>query len=233
MKNLLPSLVVALAVVSANSAAGTRAATQFSFHPRRRSRHTASRLLRQQLLPDTQPRSPCARWPAFHRRVFRLPGLLTDPRRADDGPVPGRTRVTDFIAGGQFPFNRLQQPEWQKFLPLSATTLAEELAARGYVTALFGKWHLARATSRPKASPRDPTGRASPSTSSPTNRRRPTIPSAMPTASRPSPRAPSTFSSAIAIGRSSSNSRTTPSTRPSWPRVRSWTNTAPARQRTP
>ncbi|HUR59527.1 MAG TPA: sulfatase, partial [Opitutaceae bacterium] len=60
------------------------------------------------------------------------------------GKYPARTHVTDFIAGNDFPFARLKQPEWQKFLPLSERTLAEELSDRGYVTALFGKWHLAR-----------------------------------------------------------------------------------------
>ena len=61
------------------------------------------------------------------------------------GQYPARTRVTDFIPGAPFPFARLTQPDWQRFLPLSAITMAEELGARGYATALFGKWHLARA----------------------------------------------------------------------------------------
>ncbi|MSU24973.1 MAG: DUF4976 domain-containing protein [Opitutus sp.] len=65
------------------------------------------------------------------------------------GQYPARTRVTDFIAGNLFPFARLTQPDWQKFLPLSASTIAEELVARGYATALFGKWHLARAYTGP------------------------------------------------------------------------------------
>jgi arylsulfatase A-like enzyme len=60
------------------------------------------------------------------------------------GQYPARTRITDFISGNPYPFQRLKQPEWQKFLPLSASTIAEELAARGYATAHFGKWHLAR-----------------------------------------------------------------------------------------
>lgn len=60
------------------------------------------------------------------------------------GKYPARTHITDFIAGGSFPWARLNQPEWQKFLPLEETTIAEELAARGYATGLFGKWHLAR-----------------------------------------------------------------------------------------
>ncbi len=67
------------------------------------------------------------------------------------GQYPARTRVTDFIAGGSFPFARLTQPAWQKFLPLSATTLAEEFVARGYATALLGKWHLARAYTGPES----------------------------------------------------------------------------------
>src|SRR5262245_15968033 len=35
------------------------------------------------------------------------------------GKYPARTHVTDFIAGAEFPFARLRQPEWQKFLPLA------------------------------------------------------------------------------------------------------------------
>lgn len=61
------------------------------------------------------------------------------------GQYPARTRITDFIPGGDFPHERLRQPDWTKYLPLSATTLAEDLRERGYATGLFGKWHLARA----------------------------------------------------------------------------------------
>lgn len=60
------------------------------------------------------------------------------------GQYPARTHLTDFIPGASFPRARLAQPDWQKFLPLSATTIAEVLGEHGYVTALFGKWHLAR-----------------------------------------------------------------------------------------
>lgn len=67
------------------------------------------------------------------------------------GQYPARTRVTDFIPGGDFPHERLAQPDWTRHLPLSATTLAEDLRARGYATALLGKWHLARAYSGPES----------------------------------------------------------------------------------
>lgn len=78
---------------------------------------------------------------------------VCSPTRAalTTGQYPARTRVTDFIPGGAFPGARLRQPDWQKFLPLSAVTLPEELAARGYATALFGKWHLARAYLPPES----------------------------------------------------------------------------------
>ena len=72
------------------------------------------------------------------------------------GKYPARTHVTDFIAGAEFPFARLKQPKWQKFLPLSETTIAEELAARGYATALFGKWHLARGYTGAQSIPEGP-----------------------------------------------------------------------------
>lgn len=67
------------------------------------------------------------------------------------GKYPARTHVTNFIPGAPFPKARLNQPEWQKFLPLSEVTIAEELSARGYVTALFGKWHLAKDYFPPKS----------------------------------------------------------------------------------
>ena len=67
------------------------------------------------------------------------------------GKYPARTRVTDFIAGAAFPYAKLRQPDWQKFLPLSETTVAEELKARGYATAIFGKWHLARGYRPPES----------------------------------------------------------------------------------
>ena len=67
------------------------------------------------------------------------------------GQYPARTHVTDYIPGNPFPYARLSHPDWSKFLPLSATTLAEEFIARGYATALFGKWHLAKAYIGPES----------------------------------------------------------------------------------
>lgn len=71
---------------------------------------------------------------------------VCSPTRASlmTGKYPARVRVTDFISGAPYPFAKLRQPDWQKFLPLSEVTIAEELSARGYATAMFGKWHLSK-----------------------------------------------------------------------------------------
>ncbi len=65
------------------------------------------------------------------------------------GKSPARTHITDFISGNPFPYARLLQPKWRKFLPLKEKTIAELLAERGYATALFGKWNLAKGYSPP------------------------------------------------------------------------------------
>jgi uncharacterized sulfatase len=78
---------------------------------------------------------------------------VCSPTRASiqTGDYPARLHLTDFIAGGRFPHERLKQPEWQKFLPLEAYTLGELFKDAGYKTASFGKWHLSIAK-RPRAS---------------------------------------------------------------------------------
>jgi len=60
------------------------------------------------------------------------------------GQDPARLHLTDFIPGNPYPWARLRQPDWRKFLPLERTTIAEILSERGYVTGLVGKWHLAK-----------------------------------------------------------------------------------------
>ncbi|NDC54772.1 MAG: hypothetical protein EBZ74_10940, partial [Planctomycetia bacterium] len=58
------------------------------------------------------------------------------------GQYPARLHITDWIPGHGQPFAKLRPPEWQKFLPLEAVTVAERLQAAGYATASIGKWHL-------------------------------------------------------------------------------------------
>lgn len=67
------------------------------------------------------------------------------------GKSPARTHLTDFISGTPFPFARLNQPKWRRALPLKEKTLAERLTERGYATALFGKWHLAKSYTPPRS----------------------------------------------------------------------------------
>jgi arylsulfatase A-like enzyme len=66
------------------------------------------------------------------------------------GQYPARLHITDWIAGHERPFAKLRIPDWQKFLPLEAVTVAERLAAAGYATANIGKWHLGDAPYSPE-----------------------------------------------------------------------------------
>jgi len=83
---------------------------------------------------------------------------VCSPTRASlmTGKYPARLHITDFIAGGDFPHERLRQPNWQKFLPLEEFTVAELFKKCGYVTASFGKWHLSTAKLPPASAPYDP-----------------------------------------------------------------------------
>ena len=58
------------------------------------------------------------------------------------GKSPARLRITDFISGTNTATTNLSQPNWTKNLPASELTLAESLAAAGYNTSFFGKWHM-------------------------------------------------------------------------------------------
>jgi len=83
---------------------------------------------------------------------------VCSPTRASimTGKYPARLHLTDFIAGGNFPYERLKQPDWQKFLPLEEETLGELFKSKGYATASFGKWHLSIAKKPPESLPYNP-----------------------------------------------------------------------------
>ena len=78
---------------------------------------------------------------------------VCSPTRASilTGRYPARLHLTDFIAGGSFPYEKLKQPKWQKYLPLEEITIAEVLKTAGYITASFGKWHLSIAKKPPQS----------------------------------------------------------------------------------
>lgn len=83
---------------------------------------------------------------------------VCSPTRASimTGKYPARLHLTDFIAGGSFPYEKYNQPEWQKYLPLEEITIAEVLKTAGYATASFGKWHLSIDKKPPESLPFDP-----------------------------------------------------------------------------
>jgi uncharacterized sulfatase len=83
---------------------------------------------------------------------------VCSPTRASimTGKYPARLHLTDFIAGGKFPYDKYKQPDWQKFLPLEEITVAEVLKTAGYTTASFGKWHLSIDKKPPKSLPYNP-----------------------------------------------------------------------------
>lgn len=69
---------------------------------------------------------------------------VCSPTRASimTGKYPARLHLTDWIAGHQKPYAKMQIPEWTQYLPQSEYTLAEVLKDNGYATAHIGKWHL-------------------------------------------------------------------------------------------
>ena len=83
---------------------------------------------------------------------------VCSPTRASimTGRYPARLHLTDFIAGGSFPYEKYTQPKWQKYLPLEEVTIAEVLKTAGYATASFGKWHLSIDKKPPKSLPFNP-----------------------------------------------------------------------------
>lgn len=83
---------------------------------------------------------------------------VCSPTRASilTGKYPARLHLTDFIAGGRYPHEKLKQPDWQKYLPLEEVTIAEVLKTAGYATASFGKWHLSITKKPPESLPFNP-----------------------------------------------------------------------------
>ena len=58
------------------------------------------------------------------------------------GRYPGRTHLTDWIAGHKKPWAKLSVPDWTMKIAHERITLPEALKEAGYDTAFFGKWHL-------------------------------------------------------------------------------------------
>ena len=83
---------------------------------------------------------------------------VCSPTRASimTGKYPARLHLTDFIAGNPYPFAKLKQPEWIKYLPLEEITIAEVFKKEGYVTGCFGKWHLSTDKNYKPGRPFDP-----------------------------------------------------------------------------
>ena len=58
------------------------------------------------------------------------------------GRYPGRTNITDWIAGHESPFAKLKIPDWQMYMDHDWVLLPEALKKHGYATGFIGKWHL-------------------------------------------------------------------------------------------
>lgn len=69
---------------------------------------------------------------------------VCSPARASilTGKYPARLHLTDYLPGNSYPYARLKTPKQVRALPLREVTIAEMLKPRGYVSGMFGKWHL-------------------------------------------------------------------------------------------
>jgi arylsulfatase A-like enzyme len=70
---------------------------------------------------------------------------ICSPSRAAlmTGKWPARLHLTDYIPGKEWEDKPLVTPKMRQGLPLEESTIPELLHTRGYVSGLFGKWHLA------------------------------------------------------------------------------------------
>ncbi len=84
---------------------------------------------------------------------FYAAAPVCSPTRASilTGLYPARLGLTAHIPGHWRPFEKLAEPPNAQALPRSAGTVAAQLKAAGYATALFGKWHLGGKGSGPSA----------------------------------------------------------------------------------
>ena len=83
---------------------------------------------------------------------------VCSPTRAAlmSGQYPARLHLTDFLKGANPEGRLLQQPDWQKHLPLEITTLGEVFRRNDYKTGHFGKWHLSQEKQPPDSLPFNP-----------------------------------------------------------------------------
>ena len=92
----------------------------------------------------------------FHHAYSAAP--ICSPTRAAlmTGKAPARLHMTDYIPGKLWEDKPLVTPLMQQGLPLEETTIPEMLRTRGYVSGLFGKWHLAKTYDYEPGRPMDP-----------------------------------------------------------------------------
>jgi arylsulfatase A len=80
-------------------------------------------------------------------------GPVCSPTRANlqSGQDQARFGITQHIPGHRRPYARLIDPVVVSHLPLEVETFADRLAAAGYATGYFGKWHLGGAGYGPES----------------------------------------------------------------------------------